>query len=58
MGMFRTFFVTLADLDDLVNVLLLECSGDNDEVVLSLLVTNRANWQCYSPPPQKDNLAR
>lgn len=34
----RTFFVALADLDDFVNVFLLECSSDDNEVVLSLLV--------------------
>jgi hypothetical protein len=37
MSISRTFFVVLADLDDFVNVLLLEGSCDDNEVVLSLL---------------------
>jgi len=34
----RTLFVVLADLDDLVDVLFLECSGNDNEVVLLELV--------------------
>lgn len=30
----HTFFVRLADLDDFINVVLLECSSNDDEVVL------------------------
>jgi hypothetical protein len=37
----RTFFVVLADFDDLVNVLLFEGSCDDDEVVLDLLAMSR-----------------
>ena len=33
-----TLFIVLADLDDLVNVLFLECPGNDDEVVLLELV--------------------
>jgi hypothetical protein len=34
----RTFFVILADLDALIDVLLLKCAGNDDEIVLSLSV--------------------
>jgi hypothetical protein len=30
----RTLFVAFADLDHLIDMLLFECSGNNDEVVL------------------------
>lgn len=34
----RTFFIILADLDALIDMLLLECAGNDDEIVLSLSV--------------------
>lgn len=33
-----TFFIILADLDALIDMLLLECAGNDDEIVLSLSV--------------------
>lgn len=34
----HTFFIILADLDALIDVLLLKCAGNDDEIVLSLSV--------------------
>lgn len=35
--MHLTVFVVFTDLDNLINMLLLQCSANNDEVILSLL---------------------
>jgi hypothetical protein len=34
MNRVRTLFIALADLDHLIDMVLFECSGNNDEVVL------------------------
>ena len=54
----RTFFVVLADLDALIDVLLLKCTSNDNKIVLSPSAKSYTLTKEYLLLPQKDSRAR
>lgn len=50
---FRTFFIVLANLDTLIDVLLLESTSDDNEVFLLQLAQSPEVFTNHLPLPQK-----